>query len=266
VEEVDSDEWDEDGNDEIPPNDCLFCTHHSSNMDKNLVHMSEKHSFFLPDLEFVVDLDSLVSYLGAKVGQGETNENFKIIKIIKISSRIFLFLGRMCLWCNERSKRFRTVDAVRKHMVAKGHCKMAFAGGDSIAEFADFYDYSKTHPDCEGGTADNDPDMEVDLDALDDTGYELVLPSGAKIGHRSLVRYYKQSLNPNRELVLRKPNARVLNHYQSFGWVGSTGPEAKKRAHDVKYFQIHQQKLRLKLGTKANKFQKYWRDPTGMIG
>ena len=35
------------------------------------------------------------------------------------------------------------------------------------------------------------PDDEIDLDQLDDTGYELVLPSGAKIGHRSLFRYYR---------------------------------------------------------------------------
>ena len=88
--------------------------------------------------------------------------------------------GRMCLWCNEKSKRFRTLDAVRKHMSAKGHCKIAFSGGNAIAEFADFYDYSKTYP--EGDEEENkDPDMEVDVHTLDDTGYELVLPSGAKV-------------------------------------------------------------------------------------
>ena len=34
VEEVDSDEWDEEDEDAIPPNDCLFCDHHSSTIDK----------------------------------------------------------------------------------------------------------------------------------------------------------------------------------------------------------------------------------------
>ena len=85
--------------------------------------MSEKHSFFVPDLDFIVDLDGLLSYLGAKVGQ-----------------------GKCCLMCSEKSKRFRSLDAVRKHMVDKGHCKMAFSGGDSLAEFADFYDYTKSYP------------------------------------------------------------------------------------------------------------------------
>ena len=59
-----------------------------------------------------------------------------------------------------------------------------------------------------------DLDEEVDLDAIDDSGYELVLPSGAKIGHRSLMRYYKQSLNPDKQLVLRKPSEKMLAHYR----------------------------------------------------
>ena len=34
VEEVSSDEWDEDEEGAIAPNDCLFCEHHSANIDK----------------------------------------------------------------------------------------------------------------------------------------------------------------------------------------------------------------------------------------
>jgi len=244
MEEVDSDEWDEDEDEEdaIASNDCLFCTHHSNNLEKNLIHMSEKHSFFMPDLDFVVDLDGLLEYLGAKVGQ-----------------------GKMCLWCNERSKRFRSVQAVQKHMNDKGHCKIAFAGGDAIAEFADFYDYSKSYP-APVQDEDKDPDMEVDVNALDDTGYELVLPSGAKVGHRSLVRFYRQSLNPDRQVVLRKPNEKMLDHYRSFGFVGGlTYKEAKMKAKDIKYFRSHQQKYHMKLGMKGNN-QKHFRDPTIHVG
>ena len=65
IEEVDSDEWDEE--DAIVANDCFFCSHHSATNDKNLLHMSERHSFFVPDLEFVVDLDGLLTYIGCKV-------------------------------------------------------------------------------------------------------------------------------------------------------------------------------------------------------
>ena len=114
IEEVDSDEWDEDEFDEadkIPTNDCLFCPHHSNNIDKNILHMGEKHSFIIPDLDFITDLNGLLDYLGAKVGQ-----------------------GKMCLWCSEKGRNFRTLDAVRKHMNDKGHCKLAFAGGDAIGQ------------------------------------------------------------------------------------------------------------------------------------
>ena len=108
-----------------------------------------------------------MEYLGAKVGQ-----------------------GHMCLWCNEKSKNFRNVSAVRKHMVDKGHTKICH-DNQTLAEFADFYDYSASYP--EGGQDDNDDDVDadVDVDCLDDAGYELKLPSGATIGHRSLMRYYR---------------------------------------------------------------------------
>ena len=74
----------EDGGEPIPVTDCLFCSHHSSTLEKNVGHMTSQHSFFLPDADFVVDLEGLLEYLGAKVGQ-----------------------GHVCLWCDEKGKRFR---------------------------------------------------------------------------------------------------------------------------------------------------------------
>lgn len=64
IEEVDSDEWEDDP---IEKTDCLFCNHHSSSLEKNLTHMTTVHSFFLPDPEYICDLDGLIEYLGAKV-------------------------------------------------------------------------------------------------------------------------------------------------------------------------------------------------------
>lgn len=69
VAEVDSDEWDEDG-EEVNCNDCLFCLHHSRNVIKNVKHMTLEHSFFVPDVEFCVDLNGLIQYLGEKITQG----------------------------------------------------------------------------------------------------------------------------------------------------------------------------------------------------
>ena len=36
-----------------------------------------------------------------------------------------------------------------------------------------------------------DPDEEIESNVLNGDDFQLVLPSGAVIGHRSLVRYYK---------------------------------------------------------------------------
>lgn len=46
-----------------------------------------------------------------------------------------------------------------------------------------------------------DIDEEIIPSYFDGDEYELILPSGASIGHRSLLRYYKQRLNPNPTFV-----------------------------------------------------------------
>lgn len=73
IEEVDSDEWNEEEN-PIDDNNCLFCLHHSRNLLKNLQHMTEAHTFFIPDVEYCIDLEGLLRYLGEKITQGIKNK------------------------------------------------------------------------------------------------------------------------------------------------------------------------------------------------
>ena len=75
---------------------------------------------------------------------------------------------------------------------------------------------------------DTDDAEEVEENHLDDTGYQLVLPSGATVGHRSLMRYYRQSLNPDRQVQVRRPTKALLSHYKALGWTGLSGVDAKK--------------------------------------
>lgn len=53
----------------------------------------------------------------------------------------------MCLYCNERCHPFTSLEAVRKHMAAKGHCKVHYGDGDEDeeAELEEFYDYSSRY-------------------------------------------------------------------------------------------------------------------------
>jgi len=43
---------------------CLFCQHVSDNLEKNVQHMTMEHSFFIPDIEYLVDLEGFISQLG----------------------------------------------------------------------------------------------------------------------------------------------------------------------------------------------------------
>lgn len=48
------------------------------------------------------------------------------------------------MYCNERRQPFQSLEAVRKHMEAKGHCKLRYGDGgdDEDADLEEFYDYS----------------------------------------------------------------------------------------------------------------------------
>nr|QBH67584.1 zinc finger protein 622-like protein [Ustilago esculenta] len=186
--------------------ECIFCAKSGfAELKDTLAHMSKAHGFFIPDSEYLVDLPGLVSYLADKVS-----------------------IGNICLYCNGRGKGFHNAESVRNHMLDKYHCKIAYSDPEDQLELGDFYDFTSSYPageDEEWEDADGvdveDEDMETDGDeeVLDitttksgkkssdadveerddqirygDSELELVLPSGARLGHRSLRRYYQQSL------------------------------------------------------------------------
>ncbi|EAU91378.1 cytoplasmic protein [Coprinopsis cinerea okayama7 len=198
----------------LSPLDCLFCPHKSSSLEDSLTHMSLSHSFFIPDADYLIDIQGLITYLGEKIA-----------------------VGNVCIFCNEKSKGFRSLEAARKHMIDKGHCKLAYDTENDRLELADYYDFSSSYPDSqlirrkvktpkaikeseewEDVTDDDGEDADEVVDVSDseseedelpesqitygDSEYELVLPSGARIGHRSMRRYYAQSFTP----VLRGKN------------------------------------------------------------
>ncbi|KAL1924791.1 uncharacterized protein VTP21DRAFT_4445 [Calcarisporiella thermophila] len=236
--------------------DCLFCTHQSSTFEKNIEHMTVSHSFFIPDIEYLVDLSGLIKYLGEKIS-----------------------VGNLCIYCNGRGRQMNSLEAVRKHMADKGHWKIAYDTEDDVVEIADYYDFSSSYPDA----------METDGDGVElpSTGgvqlaedeMELILPSGNRIGHRSLHRYYKQSLRPTQ---LERDSAAIghlITHYENEGMVGSESggnkrkqPRARGLLSDRAYNEIHIRKTHdqfrerrnhldfdSRIGCKANKLQRHFR-------
>jgi len=295
----------------LSSNHCLFCPVKSDSLPSNLEHMSSVHSFFIPDADYLVDLPGLIQYLGEKI-----------------------VVGNVCIYCNAKGREFRTLDAVRKHMLDKSHCKIAYENQEDKLEISDYYDFSSSYPDALGrrkklkrsqktpkkeekaeneewedvsGDEDNsDVDEVVDQSASEpeesgtdsdsddlpenqitygDSPYELVLPSGARIGHRSMRRYYAQSFHsvgskgknedPNsgaalvRRLLTEK-NSALVPRKGGFGSFGSgydvikarNAGEAREAGRHVKEFRDQQRRehFKTKVGYRHN-YQKHYRDP-----
>ncbi|KAF8581607.1 hypothetical protein K439DRAFT_214617 [Ramaria rubella] len=282
----------------LTPNSCLFCPHQSLSIEDSLSHMAIVHSFFIPDVEYLQDLRGLLTYLGEKVA-----------------------VGNVCLFCNGKGREFRTIEAVWKHMNDKGHCKIAYDEEKDRLDISDFYDFSSSYPDAvmqgkkqtkskprveeteeqdwedmdddgeevdeiideEGSSNDDNVDFPESQITYGDTDYELVLPSGARIGHRSMRRYYAQSFSSSR-VAQEDPKSgaaivrRLLADKRSdlvpvkggFGAFGSgtqvikarNRGEAKEAGRHIREFRDQKRKEDYKTRVAfVHNYQKHFRDP-----
>ena len=96
---------------------------------------------------------------------------------------------------------------------------------------------------------------------VDEATMELILPSGARAGHRSLKHIYKQGIPPA-HLQVKKERKMIKNlnaEYKALGWHGNVAVATRKQMadHKVKAHQVAGEKLKLSL--KANRFQPHFR-------
>ncbi|CAN6173399.1 unnamed protein product [Urochloa humidicola] len=166
---------------ELDPLLCFMCDLKHDTVEGCVAHMHKKHGFFIPDSEYLKDPHGLLTYVGLKV------------------KRDFI-----CLYCDDRRQPFQSLEAVRKHMNAKGHCKLRYGDGgdDEDADLEDFYDYSSRYVDVEGkqlvAAADANNNIELGIG-----GSELVITTksgkGTRVrtlGSREFIRYYRQKPRP----------------------------------------------------------------------
>ncbi|KAI6659347.1 Zinc finger protein [Oopsacas minuta] len=208
----------------LEENECLFCPIQSADRDKHLQHMYIAHGFFIPSLDYIKDIDGLLQLLAALIG-----ENYS------------------CLYCANRS--FNSVEAAQHHMRDRSHCKLDFEDTEAFSDqLSDFYDFSTSYPDHEQNNDEHIPTTPR-LTLADDMS--LVLPSGAKIGHRAFKHIYKQNLRSSvsRAVVLAKPT------------VPSPAEYAMKLRilRERKQIATSYNKQQMRLGVKANKFQPFIR-------
>ncbi|ODV80934.1 uncharacterized protein CANTADRAFT_25266 [Suhomyces tanzawaensis NRRL Y-17324] len=193
---------------EIKPTTCLFAhpkqNHNFDTIEENIEHMFKSHGLYIPETTYLVDKEGLINYLAEKIGFG------------------------FCISCNYQGK---NAEAAREHMGTKRHMRIPYETEDEKLEISEFYDFSSTYEDYrnqnvvaaedtqndEGDEDWEDVDDDEDVDSQDEDdedddelpptkdaiyqhGHELYLPSGTVLGHRSMARYYRQNLAPERIL------------------------------------------------------------------
>ena len=138
--------------------DCLFCPFKFNDIEKVVDHMVVDHEFNFPDLEYLVDIRGLLTYLAHKVK-----------------------IGYGCLWCHTSLEPlkgvFKSVIDVQHHMRDLGHCKIKFED-QQWSEYSPFYDFSSME--------------DLNKVTVDPSTNELILEDGKRIGNRSWHKYYKQ--------------------------------------------------------------------------
>ncbi|KAI5849690.1 C2H2 type zinc-finger-domain-containing protein [Tricharina praecox] len=290
---------------------CLFCPYVSPSLTLNVSHMTKAHGLFIPEASYLVDLAGLMTYLGQK-----------------------LVLGNQCLYCNKQKG---GLEGIRTHMQDKGHTMLGFETEEQQIELGQFYDFRSTYSDAgeESSSSDDaaetsdkkdngddeweDEDVaggeaegeawETDSDTSDGwhshahshiyhDEYELHLPSGRSVGHRSLARYYRQNLRdhpiaPTRRAVEyrraaddeddeeggvevgedgeralnrreRREEARAVARRGDLGMTGATTSQKRDVAKFTKLAQAEEARGRRKferiVNLKGNS-QKHYRDP-----
>lgn len=222
---------------ELDPSCCFMCDLEHDTIESCMVHMHKHHGFFIPDVEYLNDPKGLLTYLGLKV------------------KRDF-----MCLYCNDRCHPFNSLEAVRKHMVAKSHCKIHYGDGgdDEEAELEEFYDYSSSYVDVDGKQLVASDDMSNDVE-LGNGGSELIITqrtddkiSTKALGSREYLRYYRQKPRPSHANDIAISVA-LASRYKSMGLTTVQSREHRVRMKVMKEMRRSGvEAMRSKIGMKSN--------------
>lgn len=111
---------------------CLFCNYESPTPPLNVTHMERIHGMFIPEKQYLVDLEGLLGYLQEQIF--DLNE---------------------CITCGKIKS---NVYAVQTHMRDKGHCQIPYITEEEQLEIGEFYDFRSTYSDGEGDWEDESED------------------------------------------------------------------------------------------------------------
>ncbi|XP_076928481.1 cytoplasmic 60S subunit biogenesis factor REI1 homolog 2-like [Bidens hawaiensis] len=229
--DVDTDE----DEDEMDPTCCFMCDREHKTIESCMIHLHKSHGLFIPDVEYLKDAGGFFTYLGLKVKR-----------------------DYMCLYCNN-SQPFNSLEAVRKHMAAKGHCRVHYGDndGEEEGELDEFYDYSSSYVDG-NGTQLVTADVSSDSIELGSGGSELIITrltddgiSTKAIGSREYLRYYRQRPRPSANSVV--DTTLLAARYRSMGLTTVQSKENMVRMKVMKQMNRSGiEVMRSKIGMKSN--------------
>jgi pre-60S factor REI1 len=151
----------------------------------------------------------------------------------------------------------------------KGHCKIAYETEDEQLEFSEYYDFSSSYPTDEehdgDDTEESVPESVVYVSADEGT---LTLPSGARIGNRSLRHIYKQNLpmDETKESVLINQLAEYYDanaQLQVYRTQQRTLTVQRERKEQAKHLTNNRKYYDLQVGVRHNMLQKHFRNQIG---
>jgi hypothetical protein len=99
--------------------------------------MGKQHGWFVPEMEFLVDMKGLINYL---------SETIQVL--------------HQCLYCH---KQVHTSAGVQTHMRDRGHCMIAYSTEDEQMDVGEFYDFRATYEDSDTEGEDEETEGGVQL-------------------------------------------------------------------------------------------------------
>jgi pre-60S factor REI1 len=238
-----------------PKVECIFCSSKFPHFEAVMQHMTQVHSLFIPDLEYLNDLPGLVKFLADKVS-----------------------LEFKCLYCSsvDGPSHFHSLAAARKHMIDRSHTKIRF-DEEGCSEIAPFYNWQEFYSDAsdeeeweevsEEGSSTAAPSRSQKQLLISPDGSEMLLPNGAFIGNRKLRYIYNQHLRvlesdteEGSEDESEHVVGNLIRDYRQRGQLTALVPAQRKLLKlSQRNKDIVQKDESLRLAVKANKFQPYYR-------
>ncbi|KAJ3014486.1 hypothetical protein HKX48_005122 [Thoreauomyces humboldtii] len=171
--------------------ECLFCLKSSEDLESNIAHMRKAHSFLIPDSAFLAEPVDLLIYLGAIIEHGDclychspearaAGRKGSVTTSDEDDSDGEADSGSDSNFALASRSAFHSAQDARRHMIAKGHCKVSWENGSQIA-VEGIYDWGVAEEDLE-------EDTRTPLERISAGGNQLVLKSGTRLVHRAAVR------------------------------------------------------------------------------